>query len=280
MVPAGRRVELPGRGTTFVREVQGPAGAPTIMLLHGLSATGGLNWLWAFEPLGRRYRVVAIDHRGHGRGIRTRRFRLTDCADDVVALADVLGLERVVAAGYSMGGPVAQLLWHRHPHRVSGLVLCATSRNFRGQPREQAIFGLMPAISLAARTAPAPARRMLASRLLDARMPQFPAREWVMDELRRNDPAAIAEAAAAIGAFSSREWIGDVDVPTAVVMTTRDRIVPPHRQQRLADSIRGATVHPVRGDHGVCVAGRDLFVPALLSACESVVSRARAVSRR
>ena len=50
-IPLGRRVELPGRGTTFIREVEGPPGAPTVLLLHGLMASGGLNWYQAFEPL-------------------------------------------------------------------------------------------------------------------------------------------------------------------------------------------------------------------------------------
>src|SRR6266851_2774754 len=93
-VPGGRWVELPGRGTTFVREVLGPQGAPTVVLLHGLGATGALNWFSVFEPLGARFRVLAIDQRGHGRGIRsTHRFRLADCADDVVALADALKID-------------------------------------------------------------------------------------------------------------------------------------------------------------------------------------------
>ncbi len=55
-IPLGRRVELPGRGTTFVRELPGPPGAPTILLLHGLMASGGLNWFQAFEPLARHFR--------------------------------------------------------------------------------------------------------------------------------------------------------------------------------------------------------------------------------
>ena len=38
-MPAGRQVRLPGRGTTFVRDVPGPPGAPTVILLHGLGAT-------------------------------------------------------------------------------------------------------------------------------------------------------------------------------------------------------------------------------------------------
>src|SRR3954469_21660305 len=150
-VPRGRFVELPGRGRTYVREMAGPPGAPTLVLLHGLAATGGLNWFASFEPLSRHFRVVALDHRGHGRGIRAPRFRLADCADDVAALADVLGVERFVAVGYSMGGPIAQLTWQRHRDRVEGLVLCATSRNFRGTIRERTWYRTVPGIVAGAR---------------------------------------------------------------------------------------------------------------------------------
>src|SRR4051812_22629674 len=86
-LPPGTHVDLPGRGRTFVREVAGPPGAPTVVLLHGLSAGADLNWFTTFPALGARFNVLAIDHRGHGRGIRSRRrFRLADCADDVAAL--------------------------------------------------------------------------------------------------------------------------------------------------------------------------------------------------
>ena len=92
-----------------------------MVLLHGWIASGGLNWFTAFGPLSQRYRVIAPDLRGHGRGIRSRRrFRLADCADDVAALLDQLGAEPAIVVGYSMGGPVAQLLWRRHPERVAG----------------------------------------------------------------------------------------------------------------------------------------------------------------
>ena len=112
----GRFVELPGRGRTFVRERGGPAEAPVIVLLHGWTATAALNWAPSFAPLSDRFRVIALDHRGHGRGLRSRRpFRLEDCADDVAALLAAVGIERCIAVGYSMGGPIAQLLWQRHP---------------------------------------------------------------------------------------------------------------------------------------------------------------------
>lgn len=273
MVPPGRFVDLPGRGTTHIREASGPPGAPTVVLLHGLGATGGLNWLWCFQPLSTRYRVVAIDHRGHGHGIRTRRFRLADCADDVAALAEVLGVSQLTAVGYSMGGPIAQLTWQRHRSLVNGLVLCATSRNFTGS-RERGLVSMMPFITAAMRTTPGVARRALMTRMLERRMIDVPARDWVMDELRSGDPAAIAEAAGAIGRFSSREWIGEVDVPAAVVVTEQDQLVSPTRQRRLAESIPGAQVIPVAGDHGVCVRDPGAFVPGLLRAC-SIVTAAR-----
>jgi pimeloyl-ACP methyl ester carboxylesterase len=244
------------------------------VLLHGLSATGGLNWLWCFEPLASRYRVIAIDHRGHGHGLRTRRFRLADCADDVAALADVLHIPQLTAVGYSMGGPIAQLLWHRHRSLVNGLVLCATSRNFRGQPREQAMFSLMPFITAGLRVTPGVARRALMTRLLENRMAGVPARDWVLDEMQSGDPAAIAEAAGAIARYSSHDWITGVDVPTAVVVTEQDRLVPARRQRKLAEAIPGARVVSVQGDHGVCVANPRAFVPALLNAC-SMVTAAR-----
>lgn len=271
-MPPGRAIELPGRGTTFIREVAGPPGAPTVMLLHGLSATGGLNWLWAFEPLGRHYRVIAIDHRGHGHGIRTRRFRLADCADDVAALADVLGIDAVVPVGYSMGGPIAQLLWHRHRSLVRGMVLCATSRNFRGNPREIGLWSMLPFVTAGIRTAPGMARRAFMTRVMERRLPQFAARDWVIEEMSGNDPAVLAEAASALARFSSHEWIGGVDVPTAVVLTRRDRLVPPSRQLKMAEAIPGARVIPVDGDHSVCVSDPSAFVPALQTALTTVMA--------
>src|SRR5260221_9009287 len=48
----GRALDLPRRGTTFIREMPGPPDAPTLLLLHGWVATGGLNWFQTFDALG------------------------------------------------------------------------------------------------------------------------------------------------------------------------------------------------------------------------------------
>ncbi len=274
-------MHLPGRGTTFVRTifnaspVPGEA-RPTLFLLHGWVADADVNWFTSYEALGRHFDVVAIDHRGHGRGIRARRqFRLEDCADDVIAVADALGLERIIPVGYSMGGAIAQLVWHRHRERVDGLVLCSTARNFGRGASDRFLFGSMLGLSVAARFTPKIVRRNAFDRVVGPRVQGRPIAEWMGDELRRNDPATVLQAGYAIGRFSSREWIGGVDVPAAVILTTLDNVVSPIRQLRLQESIPGCQLYSIGGDHDVCVTGASRFVPALVDACNSVVSRGR-----
>jgi 3-oxoadipate enol-lactonase len=250
------------------------------LLLHGWTATADLNWVPSYEPLGREFRVLAIDHRGHGRGIRSRRpFRMTDCAEDAAALLRELGTGPVIVVGYSMGGPIAQLLWRRHPSLVRGMVLCATSRTFASKPRERVRFGGLAAAAFATRAVP---RRLTAeaiARAFDARRTAGPTEGWAADELRRNDWTAVLEAGGSLGRFDSRAWINELDVPAAIVATMRDSLVAPARQLALARSIPGARVYPVQGDHAACVLQPARFVPALVEACQDVAARA-AVSRR
>jgi 3-oxoadipate enol-lactonase len=272
-LPPGRVVDLPGRGRTFVREVAGPPGAPTLLLLHGWTASADLNWFRCYSALGRSYRVLAPDHRGHGRGIRSRRpFRLRDCADDAAALVEQLGTGPVVAVGYSMGGPVASLLWRRHPEVVRGLVLCATARTFAARPQERVSFAALGGLALAARAVPEPMRRRLAQRFIGTRTDDRSIESWVVAEMHRNDWKSVLEAGNALGRFDARGWIGEVDVPTAVVVTTGDGVVAPARQQALARSSPGAEVFEVAGDHTVCVTSPARFLPALLGACRSVTA--------
>ena len=274
-------VDVPGRGVTFVREVDGPPGAPTVLLLHGLGATADLNWFAAFGPLGRHFRVVALDHRGHGRGSRgPGRFRLADCADDAVALADALGIETVIPVGYSMGGPIAQLIWYRHRHRVGGLVLCATSRNFRGRPREQAMYATLPFMAAAARFVPGTPGRQVARLVAAPNLRKDDLRQWMQGEFDRSDMRAVIEASHAIGRFSSHGWIGDVDVPTAVLVAQSDQLVPARRQVKLARSIPGATTHFVDADHFAIGIDPDRVVPTLVDACRLTARRAGGRSLR
>ena len=172
--------------------------------------------------------MVTLDQRWHGRGIRSSRFRFADCADDVVALLDELGVDRAVIAGYSMGGAIAQLVWHQHPEQVVGLVLCSTARNFRGLKREKFFFPVLTAVTqvlaghaLATRRA---ARGDPARGAVDG--PRRPA-SWGRSEFRSTSAWSFPEVLGELGRFNSADWIGEVDVPTAVVVTEKDHTIPP-----------------------------------------------------
>ena len=253
-----------------------PAGGqgPPLLLLHGWTSTAALNFYRCFPALTSRYRVVALDQRGHGRGVRSRLpFRLEDCADDAAAVVGALDLGPCTVVGYSMGGPVAQFMWRRHRETVGGLVLCATAAHFP-TPRFNGAVGAVTAGAAAALSlVPSSLRRSGMSYATSRWTANAGAAAWATEEWSRHDPSALVQAGVALSRFDSRDWIGQVDVPSAVVITELDMTVSPRRQRRLAEAIPGAVVFPVQGDHRVVADAPREFVPALLSACESVRHR-------
>jgi pimeloyl-ACP methyl ester carboxylesterase len=268
-------VHLPGRGTTRVWECAGPREAETLVLIHGVTFTAELNWWGVFAALGRHFRVVAADLRGHGDGIRAgSRFRLEDCADDVAALAGVLGIGRFAVVGYSMGGMIAQLVYRRHAALVSGLVLCSTACDTRGLPGEQLAVLATPAMAAALQWNPVlhlVGAEVFGTVLLDGVDDPATGR-WARAQLSRTTLATAMSAVRAVSEFRSGGWISQVAVPTAVVITNRDRVVPPRHQLKLARAVPGASVHELDAGHGACISTPDLFARTLLNACWSVES--------
>jgi pimeloyl-ACP methyl ester carboxylesterase len=273
-LPPGRLVDVSGRPPIWVYDAAGPPNAPVVILLHGLGASAALNWFSTFGPLAEHFRVIAPDHRGHGRtpaGDET--FSLSGCAEDAFAVADALGIDRFVAVGYSMGGPIAQLMWRNQPDRIAGLVLAATSRDFGGRILDRLKFQSIPLALAATRLPGSGSVRGLGVALLSPRFTSGPLRRWVREELGRGDARRVLEAAAALGRFSSRTWIRDVDVPTSVIVAMNDQLVPVRRQLKLARSIDGAVAAFVNGDHYSVGSAPEDFVPVLVHECLSVVRR-------
>jgi pimeloyl-ACP methyl ester carboxylesterase len=260
-VPPGHTVVLPGRGETFVRDSGG--NGPTLLLLHGWVVSADLNWIRCYAPLVTAgYRIVAIDHRGHGRGIRSAApFRLTDCAADAAALVEQLGCGPVTAIGYSMGGPITQLLARDHADHVSGIVLCATAREWQDREvrrvwRTMGVLRLMLGVA-----APGFWRTLIEV----SGMPEDDSIAWTLAELSRGNPRDIAEAGRELGRFDGRPWLGEIETPAVVVVTSRDRSVPPRRQRELADQL-GARTIDVPADHFAAAAPDGSFTEALLEA--------------
>ncbi len=265
-------LSLPGRGELPIRVFPGPPGAQTVLLLHGWTATADLNWFTSYQELATQYRVVAFDHRGHGGGLRSRRpFRLEDCADDAAAVLDALGIDTALAVGYSMGGPVAQLLWRRHRERISGLVLCATAAHFVERPEHRIPFIGMTGLAALARFTPSQARSWLSEQIyLQRKTVQW--EPWAVAQAASHDWRMILEAGSAIGSYSATSWIGEISVPTSVVVTMRDPVVPLARQLRLFEHIPSAQVFRVDGDHTAVVTDPARFLPGLMRSVAAVAA--------
>jgi 3-oxoadipate enol-lactonase len=268
-------VELPGRGVTRVWEHPGPPGAPTLMLAHGVTLTAALNWSFAMESLGRRFRVLAMDLCGHGESFPpVGRFSLEDCADDLAHLAKIAGVTQLIAVGYSMGGLIAQLLYHRHRSLVSGLVLCSTARNFRGSSFEKMAAMWLPAMITTTCWNPvyhAVGADILGSALIGEVSDQQ-TREWVRMQMRQTNMTTALSAIQAVSDFTSHQWAARIDVPTAVIVPSRDRVVHPLRQHKLAGAIPGAATYNFDGDHGAFLNDPETMNSILLVACQWVAS--------
>ncbi|NVJ22366.1 MULTISPECIES: alpha/beta fold hydrolase [Myxococcus] len=110
---------------------------PPLVLLHGFTGTGA-DWAHVFDldALARQYRLVIPDLRGHGRsGNPSEDFTTRQCAADVLALLDSLGIERFRAIGMSLGGNTLLHIATRAPGRVERMVLVSSTPYYPAQAR-------------------------------------------------------------------------------------------------------------------------------------------------
>jgi pimeloyl-ACP methyl ester carboxylesterase len=254
-LPPGRVVNLPGRGEVFVRDSGGAAARPAVLLLHGWTASADINFFPVYACLAESYRVIALDLRGHGRGMRSvEPFSLEDCADDAAAVLDQLGAGRAIVVGYSMGGPVGLLLARRHPERVAALVMQATALEWQRAVRERAVWRLLPVLDLVLRFG---AGAVFVDRVFRRAVEEAPElvgyRPWLAAEFRRAAARDLVTAGRALGRYDASPWAGQLNFPAAMLITTRDQLVRPAKQRALAEAL-GASVSEIDADHDVPLA--------------------------
>jgi len=118
------RIPLP-TGVTLNVQQGGPEGAEAILFLHGFPESHR-TWREVAPALARDFRVVAPDQRGFAGSDKpegVEQYRTERIVEDLIALADALGLERFTLVGHDWGGAVAWLAALRHPDRIARLVI-------------------------------------------------------------------------------------------------------------------------------------------------------------
>jgi len=273
-LPTGKIVRVEGRGEFFVRHFEHPdSGAPTILMLHGWNASADLQFFTAYEALAERVSFIAIDHRGHGRGLRTlETFVLEDAADDAVAVARELGVEKVIVLGYSMGGPIALDVCHRHSDFVEGIIVQATALEWRATWRERVSWRGLPFFGATLRSWAYPRYlRHVLPRIVPKHHVLAPYLPWLESEIQRGNPHTIVEAGRALSQYDARSWVSQLDKPAAVLITTKDRLVKPRKQRALATALN-AEIRELPADHWCTWAEPDQFASLTVELVEAVRS--------
>jgi 3-oxoadipate enol-lactonase len=230
-MPTPRTVRVPGRGEFFVRDTGGDG--PPVMLLHGWMASADLNWWVAYA--------------------------------DAAAVLSRLGAAPAVVVGYSMGGAIAQLVARDHPEAVSGLILSGTAQHWQ-DPQAKRYFKTMLFLGLMISLSP---KLFWRYGLWQMGLRGGEQKVWVHSELMRHSAREIAEAGRELGRFDSRPWLGSLTVPTAVVVTTRDELVPVRNQRALAEAAR-ARVFEAPVTHMEVGSRGERYNPELLRAIAAV----------
>jgi 3-oxoadipate enol-lactonase len=273
--PPARTLVVPERGEFFLRDSDpsdAEPGRPTVFMLHGWVASADMNFGGLYDDvIAAGYRVIAIDHRGHGRGPRPLvPFRLVDCAADAAAVIRTLGLGPVIVYGYSMGGAIAQLMARDHPDVISGLVLSGTAQHWQEDELKRS-WKAMPFVGFGLSVAPGRGWRAALKR---AGFRPGAKMAWVHSEMTRHSARDIAEGGRELGRFDSRPWLAPLPFPTAVVLTSADDAVPPAKQQQLAAALQAQIFDaPVRHLEVAAMASEasaQRYNPVLIDALDAI----------
>ena len=221
----------------FLVRQAGPETGPPIVLIHGVAGSSLSEWHQIGQKLATSRRVIMVDHRSHGLSSRTMGgYEVEDAADDIVGVLDAIGVSATDVVGYSMGGAVAQALAHRHPGRVSHLVLIATFASHPGSARRARRVSAVLTRGFERLTGVGTPEVRWAYLLTTGAVAPQHAR-WFWQENHRREPDSGAEATFALLRFDSRAWVGRLGLETMVVIPTGDWLVPVPWQYELAGLI-------------------------------------------
>lgn len=124
--------------------IEGPQwrSKPVVFLVHGGPGADHTSYRPVFSPLSHKLQLVYFDHRGQGRSARGAKetYTLDNNVEDMEALRQHLGLDKIVVLGTSYGGMVALSYAIRYPQHVSHLIIIATAADSRFLTRAQEIL--------------------------------------------------------------------------------------------------------------------------------------------
>ncbi len=241
-----------------------PAGAPAVLLLHGLGADG-TSWALQVPALCEAgFRPLAPDAPGFGQSPYSGGgWNIRLIAAQIAAILTGLGTGPAHVVGLSMGGVIAQQIAFDFPELTRKLVLVSTFSYLRPESWSGWLYFLRRLALINTLGLPAQAR-IVAERVFPEEQ-QAPLRDLLVTTISQADPRAYRRAMFSLGMFDSRRRLGAIRNPTLVITGAADTTVYPRHQERLAEAIPGALrlVIPNAG-HAVPVDQPEAFNRVLL----------------
>ena len=246
----------PDGGTAHVLEIG--EGRP-VVLVHGVTLQGEV-WAPLMHLLADRFRVVAIDVRGHGRSaVGTDGVGRVAAARDLASVLEQLDLRGVILGGHSMGGMIIGELCAHHPdvvaERVAGLVLMNTAISHlvpgRVVPATQAIRRRADERVTSGRRMPrvigANDRSLVATRVAFGTRPSGAAVEQVRRMGEQVDLRYYVPLWADLLDYDGEAALEALDIPALVLVGSRDLLTPPAMARRIVSHLAQGELHVVPG---------------------------------
>ncbi len=219
-------------------DLSGPQGAPDVVLHHPL-ATDLTSWDALAMALSGRYRVLRFDARGHGKTeVTAGAYDFEMLTGDTIALMDHLGIKRASFIGLSMGGMVGQHLGIAHADRLERLVLVSTAAEMASLGRQiwddRIRFATEKGMAAVADGA-------MARWVTAANMQSRPELIRYLRTMILGTPVpGYVGWCHAISGHDVRARLGEIKVPTLVVVGSHDPATPPAAARMIAEGIPGA----------------------------------------
>lgn len=217
--------------------IDGAAELPTVVLVGSVGSTNDM-WTPVLAPLLEQFRIVRIDHRGHGDSQpaprESRACTLADLGTDVLETLDELDIDRAHFAGLSLGAMAGMWLAIHHPERIGRLALMCTSAHIGSSYLERA--AVVRESGMGAVVEPVVARWLTSA--LAQRDPDLVAALHAM--VASIDAESYAQCCEALGTMDLRADLARIAAPTLVVAGADDPATPPEQLQVISDGIPGS----------------------------------------